>query len=253
VTPGQLAIQEFFCQVDTTKDQIETISQACEEIRQLREALVMATNAQEESNISKRLGEIQAAVNPVANVAKHRLGEMSTETKDLKSAETNSDKAMVRQRENVQVQLTRKYVDTMKLYRSRQEQYKNAIKEKMVRQVRVVKPNASQDEIDSVLETGDTAAVYRGAILQGASNKIRQQYADVAEKYEAVKKLEQSMEDLFKMFLDLAVLVEQQGEMLDQIETQVTARPPVAKPTHPHPPNRPPTRVTTTIQLVQFG
>ena len=42
----------------------------------------------------------------------------------------------------------------------------------------------------------------------------------VADKYKDVLKLEKSVEELHQMFLDMAFLVEQQGEMLDQIEFQ---------------------------------
>jgi t-SNARE complex subunit (syntaxin) len=43
----------------------------------------------------------------------------------------------------------------------------------------------------------------------------------VQDKYADVLRLEQSVAELHQMFLDLALLVEQQGEMLDQIEFQV--------------------------------
>ncbi|CAM9598375.1 unnamed protein product, partial [Phaeothamnion confervicola] len=47
---------------------------------------------------------------------------------------------------------------------------------------------------------------------------IAQEVKDV---YEDVRRLEASILELHKMFMDLALLVEQQGELLDQIEYQV--------------------------------
>jgi hypothetical protein len=44
---------------------------------------------------------------------------------------------------------------------------------------------------------------------------------EVQDTYEDVRRLEASILELHKMFMDLALLVEQQGEMLDQIEFQV--------------------------------
>jgi len=43
----------------------------------------------------------------------------------------------------------------------------------------------------------------------------------VADKYNDVLTLEASVTELHQMFLDFALLVEQQGELLDQIEFQV--------------------------------
>ncbi len=45
----------------------------------------------------------------------------------------------------------------------------------------------------------------------------------VADKYQDVLTLEASVAELHQMFLDFALLTEQQGELLDQIEYQVKA------------------------------
>jgi t-SNARE complex subunit (syntaxin) len=46
---------------------------------------------------------------------------------------------------------------------------------------------------------------------------------NVADKYQDVLALEASVAELHQMFVDFALLTEQQGELLDQIETQVKA------------------------------
>lgn len=44
---------------------------------------------------------------------------------------------------------------------------------------------------------------------------------EVKDTYHDVRRLEASILELHKMFMDLALLVDRQGEMLDQIEYQV--------------------------------
>lgn len=44
---------------------------------------------------------------------------------------------------------------------------------------------------------------------------------EVKDTYHDVRRLEASIIELHKMFMDLALLVDRQGEMLDQIEYQV--------------------------------
>ena len=59
-------------------------------------------------------------------------------------------------------------------------------------------------------------------ITQGeAADTIRNAYMNVADKYQDVLALEASVAELHQMFLDFALLTEQQGELLDQIEFQV--------------------------------
>ena len=43
---------------------------------------------------------------------------------------------------------------------------------------------------------------------------------EIQERHAAVRELERSLLDLHQVFLDMAVLVEAQGEMLDNIESQ---------------------------------
>lgn len=102
-----------------------------------------------------------------------------------------------------------------------QQKYKNDMKSKVKRQVQIVKPDASEAEIDAVMRSADPGSIYKSAILQGAAESIKDVYVNCQDKYLDVLRLEQSVAELHQMFLDLALLVEQQGEMLDQIEFQV--------------------------------
>jgi len=45
---------------------------------------------------------------------------------------------------------------------------------------------------------------------------------EIQERHDAVKELEKKLLDLYQVYLDMAVLVEAQGEILDNIESQVS-------------------------------
>lgn len=111
----------------------------------------------------------------------------------------------------------------MKNYQAAQQKYKTDIKKKVTRQVQIVKPDATDEEIDAVMRSeGGRDALYQERILAGGVNdQIKTSYAKVAGKYQDVLALEQSIAELHQMFLDFALLTEQQGELLDQIEFQV--------------------------------
>jgi t-SNARE complex subunit (syntaxin) len=118
--------------------------------------------------------------------------------------------------------LTKKFMDCMKDYQKAQQKYKADMKNKVKRQVQIVNPEASEADIDAVMRAGgDQGSIYKSAILQGADQSIKDVYLNCQDKYQDVLRLEQSVAELHQMFLDLALLVEQQGEMLDQIEFQV--------------------------------
>ena len=71
-------------------------------------------------------------------------------------------------RENLSNTLTRKFIDEMKLYQSAQQKYKTDIKNKVTRQVQIVKPDATDEEINMVMKSeGGREALYQQAVLSG--------------------------------------------------------------------------------------
>lgn len=145
---------------------------------------------------------------------------LKKETADRKK-DKSTPLSEMRIRENMCATLTKKFMDCMKDYQKAQQAYKNDMKNKVKRQVQIVKPDASEEEIDAVMRSGDPGSIYKSAILQGTADSIKDVYLNCQDKYQDVLRLEQSVAELHQMFLDLALLVEQQGEMLDQIEFQV--------------------------------
>ena len=101
---------------------------------------------------------------------------------------------------------------------------KEEIQGNVRRQLEIVKPDVTDEEIDTVLRAdGSSNRVMRSAILRNSADPIKDAYAHAADRYQDVLKLEQSVAELHQLFLDFALLTEQQGEALDQIEYQVRA------------------------------
>jgi t-SNARE complex subunit (syntaxin) len=111
----------------------------------------------------------------------------------------------------------------MKRYQQAQQNYKTDIKKKVTRQIQIIKPDATDQEVDEIMRSeGGREGLLQQQILSGGVNdQIKTQYRQVAGKYQDVLTLEASVAELHQMFLDFALLTEQQGELLDQIEYQV--------------------------------
>lgn len=76
-----------------------------------------------------------------------------------------------RVRENLLNTLTRKFIDEMKAYQAAQQKYKTDIQNKMKRQVKVVKPDATDEEVDEIMRSeGGRDALYKQTILAGGVN-----------------------------------------------------------------------------------
>jgi len=76
-----------------------------------------------------------------------------------------------RVRENLLNTLTRKFIDEMKSYQAAQQKYKTDIQNKMKRQVKVVKPDATDEEVEEIMKSeGGRDALYKQTILAGGVN-----------------------------------------------------------------------------------
>ena len=91
---------------------------------------------------------------------------MREETNRLVSSR-GAKQSEIRIRENLVSTLTRKFVDVMKEYQNAQQKFKTDIKKKVKRQVQIVKPDATTEEIDTVLKSGGGSGdVFKSAILK---------------------------------------------------------------------------------------
>ena len=86
-------------------------------------------------------------------------------------------------------------------------------------------PGPSQ--LDTMTESGDAENMVAEAVqLQRGAGAVGQAQleatlAEVRERHDVVVEVEEGMAHLHQIFLDMATLVEQQGELLDNIEVQV--------------------------------
>ncbi|KAF5840438.1 Qa-SNARE, Sso1/Syntaxin1-type [Dunaliella salina] len=78
-----------------------------------------------------------------------------------------------------------------------------------------------EEEVDKMIENGEAETIFQKAIMEQGRGRVLDTLAEIQERHRAIKELEQSLLELHQIFLDMAVLVEAQGEMLDNIEKQV--------------------------------
>jgi t-SNARE complex subunit (syntaxin) len=160
--------------------------------------------------------------NKKAKKTKTLLTVLKEENKKLESEQTLKSSDM-RVRENLGNTLTRKFIDEMKLYQSAQQKFKTDIKKKAERQILNMKSDATPEEVEEIMksEAGREGLFQQQILAGGVNDSIKQAYTKVSTKYQDVLLLEQSVAELHQMFLDFALLTEQQGELIDQIEYNV--------------------------------
>ncbi|KIM58927.1 hypothetical protein SCLCIDRAFT_90282, partial [Scleroderma citrinum Foug A] len=117
-----------------------------------------------------------------------------------------------------------KFVDSIQNYQQVEQQYRQKYKQRMERQFRIVKPDATPDEIRAVVNDESAGQVFSQALMN--SNRYgesRAAYREVQERHQDIKRIEQTIAELAQLFNDMSVMVEQQDETINTIQTTAAA------------------------------
>jgi len=115
-----------------------------------------------------------------------------------------------------------KFAEVLKETQTAQIDYKAAVKQKMGRQVKIMDPSLTPDQVEDICNDPDGADKLMQNKLMGMGHvKLKNAVSDIQDKHKDILKLERSVQTIHQMFVDMAMLVQQQGEMLDNIELNV--------------------------------
>ncbi|KAI3677050.1 hypothetical protein L1987_86668 [Smallanthus sonchifolius] len=81
--------------------------------------------------------------------------------------------------------------------------------------------NADEATVDKLISTGESETFLQKAIREQGRGQVMETVLEIQERHDAVTVIERNLKELHQVFMDMAVLVEQQGEQLDNIESHV--------------------------------
>ncbi|GAM21325.1 hypothetical protein SAMD00019534_045000 [Acytostelium subglobosum LB1] len=212
---------EFYQEVGIIKTQMTSIRKS---VKSIEDKYVLSLNSINVDQGSKYEEDIQAmieATNRSFTDLKKKL-EVLKANNDKYTSQKSATPTEIRIRNNMHNTLTQKFVEMMREYQEVQNNYKNKYKEKIERQYKIVKPDATPEEIKAAMDSGDSSKIFADTILYThLHTQAKNALAYVQDRHRDIQRLEQSIAELHQLFLDMAVLVEVQGEMLNQIEANV--------------------------------
>ncbi|OCT70313.1 hypothetical protein XELAEV_18037237mg [Xenopus laevis] len=115
--------------------------------------------------------------------------------------------------------LSRKFVDVMTKYNEAQVDFREKSKGRIQRQLEITGKSTTDEELEEMLESGNPSIFTSGIIND--SQISRQALSEIESRHRDIVQLESSLKELHDMFMDIAMLVENQGESLDNIELNV--------------------------------
>ncbi|XP_034024203.1 syntaxin-1A isoform X1 [Thalassophryne amazonica] len=207
-------MDEFFEQVEEIRGYIESLAEKVEEVKRKHSAILASPNPDEKTKAE--LEDLMADIKKLANKVRSKLKSIQHTIEQEEGQ--NRSSADLRIRKTQHSTLSRKFVEVMSEYNTTQSDYRERCKGRIQRQLEITGRNTTNEELESMLESDNPAIFTSGIIMD---NITQQAMNEIETRHNEIIKLENSIRELHDMFMDMAMLVESQGEMIDRIEYNV--------------------------------
>jgi syntaxin 1B/2/3 len=153
-----------------------------------------------------------------ASKTKEALSKLEADNKQFEKSHPGSTQALIRA--NLLSSHTKHFNSVMREFQEASEEFRDSLKQRIGRQARIVKEDITQEEIDQIIASEDPGKFMKEAM--GLSDVLVDAVAELEERHERMRRIEQGVREILELFQDLATLVELQQEHLDNIEQNVS-------------------------------
>lgn len=205
-------MDEFFSQIEEIRQNIDKISEDVDEVKKLYSVILSAPIP--EPKTKDDLEKLTVDIKKMANSVRNRLKgmEQSIEQDEIRSS------ADLRIRKSQHSVLSRKFVDVMTKYNEAQVDFRERSKGRIQRQLEITGKSTTDEELEEMLESGNPS-IFTSGIIDSQISK--QALSEIESRHKDIVRLESSIKELHDMFMDIAMLVENQGEITNIIEVSM--------------------------------
>ena len=207
-------MEDFFARVTDIRTSVASVQKCIGEIRRLHDSVLSAPTP--DDKINGELEERMTEVKTTAQKCRLRLKELDEEAE---RAPRKPHGAEYRIKKTQHAFLSHVFTDVMAAYNSVQIEHRDNCKRRIQRQLEITGKPTDDAEIERMLESGNAQIFSESFLIE--TKQAKQTLADISARHRDIIKLEKSILELHDMFVDMALLVESQGEMVDNIEKNV--------------------------------
>ncbi|XP_074257624.1 syntaxin-3 isoform X1 [Saimiri boliviensis] len=194
-------MDEFFSEIEETRLNIDKISEHVEEAKKLYSIILSAPIP--EPKTKDDLEQLTTEIKKRANNVRNKLKSME---KHIEEDEVRSS-ADLRIRKSQHSVLSRKFVEVMTKYNEAQVDFRERSKGRIQRQLEITGKKTTDEELEEMLESGNPA-IFTSGIIDSQISK--QALSEIEGRHKDIVRLESSIKELHDMFMDIAMLVENQ-------------------------------------------
>lgn len=216
-------LDKFFEDVEAVKEELADVEKIQQRLRQYNEKSKTVTTSNSIKDLRSKMDtEITLALKnaKLIKVRLEALDRSNTASRSLPNCGPGSSSD--RTRSQVVNGLRKKLQDTMNDFLNLRQQMSAEYRETIQRRFfTVTGENPDEKTLDTLIETGESETFLQKAIREQGRGRVMDTIMEIHERHEGVKEVERSLKELHQVFLDMGVLVQAQGEQLNDIESEM--------------------------------
>jgi syntaxin 1B/2/3 len=202
----------FYDEISSVQESVKIFNDNISRISDLHARSLNNTDDAAAARNTQQLEDLVSETSALSSTLKRRI-------KALERQGGTAREAQIKKQQTALVKS--KFVEAIQNYQQVEQQFRQKHKQRMERQFKIVKPDATPDEVRAVVEDDQGGQIFSQALM--SSNRYgesRAAYREVQERHEDIKRIERTIAELAQLFNDMSILVEQQDETINIIEAQ---------------------------------
>ncbi|KAI6036219.1 hypothetical protein PISMIDRAFT_172255 [Pisolithus microcarpus 441] len=208
---GADGMNAFYSEISSIQDSLRTFSTNVSRIDELHSRSLNNTDDAAQQRVVSELEQLVAETSELSTQLKRRI-------QTLEKQGGSGRDGQIRKQQTAFVKS--KFVDAIQKYQQVEQQHRQKYRQRIERQVRIVKPDATPEEIRAAVDDESGGQIFSQALMN--SNRYgesRAAYREVQARHQDIMRIEKTIAELAQLFNDMSVLVEQQDDTINAIQT----------------------------------
>ncbi|MED6133240.1 hypothetical protein PIB30_026565 [Stylosanthes scabra] len=216
-------LDKFFEDVENVKEEMRTIEKLYRKLQEANEESKIVHNAKTMKDLRSRMDQDVSQVLKRVKMIKGKLEALEkSNAENRKLPGCGPGSSADRTRSSVVSGLGKKLKDLMDDFQGLRARMQAEYKETVERRYfTITGEKADEDTIENLIASGESESFMQKAIQEQGRGQIMDTISEIQERHDAVKEIEKNLLELHQVFLDMAALVESQGQQLNNIESHV--------------------------------
>lgn len=209
---GGADLRQTFERAEVLRQWIESVEQSVATIKQYFNKLDDINTNQRDLN-----DKIESVFQNNTSISQQIQSKLKEFEEELRNIDTSSAEGRIK---NIQYNsLKTRYQKIFKQNTSELEYFRNVKKSQLEAQLRAKGVRVSEEELVRLLDEKTDIQVFTENIL-AETVEAKRQLQDIEERHQQLLKIERMLEEVRDMFLQMAILIDNQQELIDRVEYQ---------------------------------